>query len=192
MAFILPPPKPPFFLAVAGWLIRKVTGKDLMPAQLLAWYPKAAISSAVLEGFITHQDGLLDERMMKLVRMQVSFSVGCPFCMDMNSVGWEKLLSKDELSVLQGTTPAEEVSTLSQREKLALEYTRCISGTPLVFPRSLIQQLVFHFSEREIVILATTAAQVNYWARVIQALGCPPAGFCATDFYLELPKADVG
>ena len=33
------------------------------------------------------------------------------------------------------------------------------------------------FSERELVILATTAAQVNYWARVIQALGIPPAGF---------------
>ena len=26
-------------------------------------------------------------------------------------------------------------------------------------------------------ILATTAAQVNYWARVIQALGVPPVGF---------------
>lgn len=30
---------------------------------------------------------------------------------------------------------------------------------------------------REIVILASTAAQVNYWARLIQALGIPPAGF---------------
>jgi alkylhydroperoxidase family enzyme len=34
-----------------------------------------------------------------------------------------------------------------------------------------------HFTEREIVILASTAAQVNYWARLIQALGIPPAGF---------------
>ena len=32
-------------------------------------------------------------------------------------------------------------------------------------------------NEREIVILATTSAQVNYWARLIQALGCPPAPF---------------
>ena len=34
------------------------------------------------------------------------------------------------------------------------------------------------FTEREVVILATTAAQVNFWARTIQALGIPPAGFC--------------
>jgi hypothetical protein len=27
------------------------------------------------------------------------------------------------------------------------------------------------------VILASTTAQVNYWARLIQALGIPPAGF---------------
>ncbi|MFO7624619.1 MAG: hypothetical protein R6V73_09730 [Anaerolineales bacterium] len=39
------------------------------------------------------------------------------------------------------------------------------------------------FSEREIVILATTAAQVNYWTRLIQALGCPPEGYSGQDFY---------
>ena len=33
------------------------------------------------------------------------------------------------------------------------------------------------FTERQVVILAATIAQVNYWARVIQALGVPPAGF---------------
>jgi len=34
-----------------------------------------------------------------------------------------------------------------------------------------------NFTKREIVILAGTAAQVNYWARLLQALGVPPAGF---------------
>jgi alkylhydroperoxidase family enzyme len=43
------------------------------------------------------------------------------------------------------------------------------------------------YSERELVILATTAAQVNYWARVIQALGIPPAGF-RTDCELPTPS----
>ena len=39
------------------------------------------------------------------------------------------------------------------------------------------QSIKDNFNEREIVILATTAAQVNHWARLIQALGAPPAGF---------------
>ncbi|HPA16074.1 MAG TPA: hypothetical protein PKV75_12505 [Desulfobacterales bacterium] len=34
-----------------------------------------------------------------------------------------------------------------------------------------------NFTKREIVILAGTAVQVNYRARMLQALGVPPAGF---------------
>lgn len=60
---------------------------------------------------------------------------------------------------------------------MAIAYARCISSTPLVFPQSLLVDVRSEFTERELVILATTAAQVNYWARTIQALGIPPAGF---------------
>ena len=185
MAFINPPTKKPFLLRFGDWLVKRITGKELLPAQLLAWYPKAAISSAVMEGLIAHQDGALNERMLKIVRMTASFSAGCPFCMDMNSTDWAQLISLDELHVLQGSKPSDEVGSLSTREKLAVEYTRRISGTPLEFPRSLIAEITSQFSEREIVILAVTAAQVNYWARLIQALGCPPAGFNENLFFLD-------
>ena len=39
------------------------------------------------------------------------------------------------------------------------------------------EKIKLNFTEREIVIMASIAAQVNYWARMIQALGVPPAGF---------------
>ncbi len=71
----------------------------------------------------------------------------------------------------------DEIDSFSYREKLAIRYTRLISSTPLKFPRDFIEELKSQFNEREIVILASTAAQVNYWARLIQALGIPPAGF---------------
>jgi len=86
-------------------------------------------------------------------------------------------ISNDELSAIQGLIALDEVSTFTEREHLALTYTRLISSTPLNFPDGLMQQIKADFTEREIVILATTAAQVNYWARLIQALGAPPAGF---------------
>ena len=79
--------------------------------------------------------------------------------------------------MLQGREDAEQVSTLTEREKLAIQYARLISQTPLRFPAEFIDTLKQHFTEREMVILASTAAQVNYWARLIQALGIPPAGF---------------
>jgi alkylhydroperoxidase family enzyme len=177
-AFISPPPKIPFYLRIGIWFSKRISGKDMLPARLLAWYPKAAIGSGVMEALVAHQDGALDERILKLVRIQASYAAACSFCIDMNSFQFEeKLISLDEMQVLQGRKGLEEVLTFNDREKLAIHYARLISQTPLLFPREFIDELKRHFNEREIVILASTTAQVNYWARLIQALGIPPAGF---------------
>lgn len=185
-AFIAPPTRIPWLLHSGMWIARKIAGKDLLPARLLAWYPKAAISSGILETLIAHHEGRLNERLLKLVRMAVSFTAGCPFCLDMNSVGWEKLMTREELAALQDQIPLEAVATFSEAESLAIAYARLVSQTPLYFPPDFIGHLKAQFNEREIVILATTAAQVNYWTRLIQALGCPPAGFNEDMSFLQL------
>jgi alkylhydroperoxidase family enzyme len=177
-AFIEPPAKIPFYLKAGIWVSKKVTGRELLPARILAWYPKAAVGSGALEALVAHHDGKLDERMLKIVRIQASYAAACAFCIDMNSFQYEETaITRDELMVLQGRKDIGEVSTFSERERLAMEYARLISQTPLRFPHAFIEELKRHFNEREIVILASTAAQVNYWARLIQALGIPPAGF---------------
>ena len=177
-AFIDPPLKIPFYLRFGIWISRKITGKEMLPARILAWYPKAAIGSGVLESLVAHRDGDLDERVLKIVRIQASYTAACSFCIDMNSNQFkEKGITDEELLVLQGKKPLAEVNSFSAREQLALRYAQLISLTPLHFPLTFIEELKLQFNEREIVILASTAAQVNYWARLIQALGIPPAGF---------------
>jgi len=177
-AFISSPPRIPFYLRFPIWISKRITGKDLLPARLLAWYPKAAIGSGVMESLVAHHDGLLDERMLKIVRIQASFAASCAFCVDMNSFKADETgITREELLVLQGRKEMDEIESFSKREKLAIRYARMISSTPLIFPREFIEELMAQFNEREIVILASTAAQVNYWARLIQALGIPPAGF---------------
>ncbi len=177
-AFINPPNRIPLFLRIGIWISKKITGKDLLVARLLSWYPKSAIGSAILESLVVHRDKDINERILKLVRMQASFAASCPFCIDMNSFEFEKQgITMEELTALQGTKNFTEVATFSKREKLAIEYARYISRSPLAFPGEFINELKKNFKEREIVILASTAAQVNYWARLIQALGIPPAGF---------------
>lgn len=177
-AFINPPKRIPLFLRLGIWISKRITGKDLLVAKLLSWYPKAAVGSAVLESLVAHRDKEVDERILKLVRMQASFSASCPFCIDMNSFEFDKqCITTDELAALQGTKSFSEVATFSERERLAIEYAIYISRSPLSFPVEFINILKKNFKEREIVILASTAAQVNYWARLIQALGVPPAGF---------------
>jgi alkylhydroperoxidase family enzyme len=177
-AFIKPPQKIPFYLKIGIWIAAKVTGRDLLPARLLAWYPKVAISSGILEALVAHHDGNLDRRILKLVRLQTSFFVACPFCIDMNYHDYADYgITREELLFLQGRAGIEEVKTFSLRERLALEYARLISSLPLVFPQSFIEKMKASFNEREIVIIASTTAQVNYWARLLQSLGVPPAGF---------------
>jgi len=177
-AFIDPPAKIPFYLKIGIWLTKRITGKDLLPPKLLAWYPKTAIGSGILESLVANGKNDLDKRILKLVRVQASFTVSCPFCIDMNSFEFDKVgITLEELSALQGRIDITSVPTFSERERLALEYAKCASISPISFPANLIEALKQHFSEREIVILASTAAQVNYWARLLQALGVPPAGF---------------
>ncbi|WP_219732048.1 carboxymuconolactone decarboxylase family protein [Glaciihabitans sp. INWT7] len=172
-AFITPPRRIPFPLRVGLWMAERSAGQRLLGPRLLSWYPRAAIGSGILESLVAHHDGRVTERMLKLVRLAVSFTVECPFCMGMNSNGWEKLISEDELAAVQGRHPLDEVPSLTAAERLAVDYARLASATPLAFPHGFGELLRASFTEREIVVLATTAAQVNYWARALQALGAP-------------------
>ncbi|PKO04624.1 MAG: hypothetical protein CVU41_16410 [Chloroflexi bacterium HGW-Chloroflexi-3] len=184
---IAPPARIPIWLRVGLWVTRRVTGKDLLPPRLLAWYPKAAYSSGVMEALVAHSDKNLSARMLKLVRMQASFSAACPFCIDMNSQRFREYdINQQELAAIQGLVSAEDVTTFTDRERLALRYAQLISATPLSFPDAIMRKIKAAFTEKEIVILATTAAQVNYWARLIQALGAPPAGFMEPGEWPEL------
>ena len=175
-AFIEGPKRIPLLLKLGIWFSERVTGKTMLPARILAWYPKAAVGSGVMEALVAHEDGRMDKRMLKLIRMTASYAVACPFCVDMNSHEYRKAgITDEEAESLRGDF--EKVGSFSERERLAIAYTRLISGTPLKFHPDMVGRVKSAFTEREFVILASTAAQVNYWARLIQALGIPPVGF---------------
>ena len=177
-AYIMPPKRIPLFLRIGIMISRKVTKKDLLAPKLLAWYPKVAISSGVLEALVAHGKKDLNARILKLIRIQTSISVACPFCIDMNSFEYEKDgITIEQMQGLTGKIAINEISSFSKKERLAIQYSKVISSTPVEMPMELIEDLKREFSEREIVILSSTAAQVNYWARMLVSMGVPPAGF---------------
>lgn len=175
-AFIAPPHRVPLLLRFGLWIAKRASGEDTLVARLLTWYPRAAIGAGAMETLVAHDVGRVDERMLKLVRMTVSSVVDCPFCVGFNGREWQKHISDEELDVVQGRRDAGEVATLDDAERLAIEYARALSATPIAVPREMGDRLTEHFTEREIVVLATTVAQVGYWARVAQGLGCPGLG----------------
>ncbi|WKY48174.1 carboxymuconolactone decarboxylase family protein [Eubacteriaceae bacterium ES3] len=176
--FINPPKKIPLLFRLGLLIAKKETGKDLLPARLLTWYPRAAIGSGVLEILTAKGKNEEVQRLLNLVRLQASLICSCRFCIDMNAVGIEKNgITDEELEVLQGKRDIQDVNSFSLRELLALEYAVSLSITPPNFSERFISNLTREFSEREIVMLASTIASVNYWARLNQGLGIPPAGF---------------
>lgn len=158
----------------------RATGRRMLPARLLAWYPRAAVGAGVLESLVAHDEP--SARMLALVRVTASLTTGCPFCVDLNSFGaGEAGVTADELASLQrwvGSADAAPQASLTPRERVAVAYARALSSTPAIVDDDLKHSLTSHFDEREIVILATTTGQVNFWARTLAGLGVPPAGFC--------------
>ncbi|CAN5125210.1 hypothetical protein BH11ACT3_BH11ACT3_10640 [soil metagenome] len=175
VAFIDPPRRIPWPFRIGLAIVRRRAGADLVPARLLTWSPRAAVGAGVLEAFAARPIGRVDARVLKLVRLTVSFTVDCPFCIGQNSAGWEELLTADELAVAQGLAPLE-LASLTPHERLAIDHARRASRAPVEFPADWAARLNAAFTEREIVVLAATIAQVNYWARLSQALGAPAAG----------------
>lgn len=166
------------------WLTRRITGKDPAPARLLTWFPRGAVGAGLFE--LSAADARhLDTRVLALARIVASAVAGCPFCLDMNAATWARVgLTRDELQALVEVRAPE---TLSARERTALDYAVALSRTPVTLTPSLEAELCRHFSSRELVVLASTIAQVNYWSRFNQGLGVPSAGFLAEEV-CRLPR----
>ncbi len=176
--YIQPPKRTPFLLSILLKLVEWKMGKKLIANRILTWYPKAAIGSGLLESLVAHKDKEISVRLLKLIRVYTSILVSCAFCIDLNSKEFkEKGLTENEIQALQGIKSFDEVETFSKSEIVALRYVECICKTPVSFTKEIIEDLKKHYSDRAIVIIASTSAQVNFWGRLIQSFGVMPAGF---------------
>jgi alkylhydroperoxidase family enzyme len=187
MAYINEPAKLPWYLRIGIRIAEKKTGKQMLPGRLLSWYPKAALGAGILESLVAHDDVEIPARLLKLIRVQVSYTSSCTFCIDMNSFEFQEAgISEEEILYLQN--PNQDCRSLSLEEKCALEYARELTATPISIKKSTLIKLKNYFSDRAIVIIASTIAQVNFWTRLIQGLGVPPAGFHNSCTVLNLDK----
>ena len=174
---VAPPRRVAFFLRPALWLARRLTGKDPLPARLLARFPKGAVAAGLFELGAPHAPRDLDARILAVARVVASAVGGCPFCIDMNAATWREAgLSASELEGLLNLD-RERWECLAPRERIAALYAEVLSRTPVELDASLVDALGAHFSEKETVVLAFTIAQVNFWTRFNQGLGVPAAGF---------------
>ena len=118
-AYIDPPRRMPLLLRLGTWIAERRTGRPMLAARLLAWYPKAALGAGVMESLVAHQAGKATARLLKLLRLQVSFMASCPFCIDMNSTEYADFgISDHEIEVLQGRRIWERSTVSVVRRRL--------------------------------------------------------------------------
>ena len=177
MPIIKQPNIPKWIEQIISFAEKKI-GHKMLPARLLLWIPKAFMSSMILEGLIAHKQGKVNPRLLKLIRMQVSLLIACPFCIDMNSSKYKQYaITSKEIKGLQGQIALNKISSFNQKERITLYFTRGLVRTPIKQNPKVIKAMTRLFNEKEFATIVTTIAQVAYWTRVIQGFGIPPAGF---------------
>jgi alkylhydroperoxidase family enzyme len=96
--------------------------------------------------------------------------------MDINSaVGGRSGVAREKIEAALGSRDA---ASLSERERVALEYADRVSATPVEVPDEFFATLRRLFSEREIVELTAHIAHENYNAKSNRPLRVEPNGFC--------------
>ena len=143
-AYVQPPKKLPLFIRLGAFISKKVVKKDLMIPKILAWYPKTAFSSGILESLVAHDDKEINKRLLKIIRVQVSIMAACPFCIDMNSFEYEEAgLTRDEIDALKNHD--YNYHSFSEQEKVIIEYVHCVTSTPVIISEELVNKLHNHF-----------------------------------------------
>jgi len=163
-----------------GWVLARVErrlGKPLVANRILGWSPRTLVGSGLMEALVVHDDPEVPRRLLKLLRLLVSFRVSCPFCIDLNGQGHaDDGVTEAEVRALADGRFAD-LASLTDRERAALAYAACLTTTPVRIPEAVVTTMKEHFSDRAFTLVVATTAQVNFWARMIQGLGVQEAGF---------------
>jgi len=191
-SLIKPPKKISCFLQSMIDIADKKAKKKLITGRVLAWSSKIAISSGILELYI--EEGVaknLNPRLIKIIRIMISYAVPSPFAIDINSVNYKKFkITEEEIKGLQGLKKIDSISSFSKKEKVALKYVLALSKTPIRLKQKLLDELRELFDEKQILSIAALSAKVNYWTRLIEGLRIKPAGY-TNDPILEIKKYDT-
>jgi len=174
-----PPEKIPILLRPALRIADKKAKKEVLPGRVLAWSSKIAISSGLLELYVEEDAAdCLDRRLIKILRIKISYMIPSPFAVDINSQNYQDFdITEEEIRGLQGVSDIDSIASFSEKEKAALKYAQKLSKTPIILDQKVLDNLRSHFSEKEIVVIAALTAKVNYWTRLIEALRIKPAGY---------------
>lgn len=170
-----PKKHPALWIRFARRIAQRKMKRQLLVPGILAWYPRAAFSSALLEGFTVKAIGKVTPRLLQLIRLQAAFQISCAFCIDINLADYRNnSITNSELLYLR-TGKIITCPSLTSHEQVALAYTQSLTQTPPEPSNHVLEEMRSSFCEAEIVAISVAIAEVNYWGRLLNGLQLPAA-----------------
>ena len=104
-AFIAPPARIPLLLKLGIWVSERITGRIMLPARILAWYPKAAIGSGVaysIQNWLEQCFSVIGKDWKRHVRLKEGYVAEYPRLVSdpstIRSLGWSPKVGFAELA----------------------------------------------------------------------------------------------
>ena len=160
-------------------MMRKLTGREpqtgsgMEPMEIWAHQPKMMMGMGKFNQAV-RRGKFVDERLRNMVELKGAQMIGCEFCMDLGSqICRNSGFSDEELLALARYRQSD---LFTEREKLALDYTVAVMGTPVEVSDELFARMKEHFSDKQLVEITALLTLVNV-DRFNAAFGIGSAGF---------------
>lgn len=167
------PPKSRFWRFVR-WYSRRLFGKVLEPARVMAHQPKVLRTYLDLERS-AQKWNRVDPDVKHLGVMAAAATVGCPWCMDFSY--WASAQRGLSLEKARQVPQWREARCFSPAERAVLEFAESMTATPSDVPPDVMARLREHFDDPQVVELAATIALENFRSRMNRGLGVQAQGF---------------
>lgn len=128
----------------------------------------------------TVKRGGVEQSLLTLIKLRVSYINGCAFCVDMHS---KEARAAGETEQRVYSVPVwRETPFYTERERAALAWAETVTNVAQTgVPDAEFEAVRAHFSEGEITVLTMAIGTINVWNRLSVSLRVEPGTYVAPD-----------
>jgi alkylhydroperoxidase family enzyme len=169
----LDPPRTVSYL-IGEWFLQRRFGEVLEPFRAMGHHKQVAWAYGQLEQRVPRWRRV-DDQIKDLADLAAAVTIGCPWCMDfgywtMHSHG----IPREKIEAVPRWRDSELFDPL---ERLVMEYAEAMTETPPTVDDELVNRLLDHLDEAQLIELTTTVCLENVRSRFNSAIGLTSQGF---------------
>jgi alkylhydroperoxidase family enzyme len=159
---------------IGGWFLSRRFGEVLEPFRAMGHHKQVARAYGQLEQRVTRWRRV-DEQIKDLADLAAAVKIGCPWCMDFGY--WTMHGHGIPREKIEAVPRWRDSKLFDPLERLVMEYAEAMTGTPPAVDDELVNRLLDHFDEAQLIELTIIVCLENVRSRFNSALGLTSQGF---------------